>query len=240
MGSGSDFTAFQDFAGIPSIDMGFNSGRNDPVYHYHSNYDSQTWMDRYGDPTFEYHTTIAKLLALLAVKLVEEPVIPFNATNYAVALSRYLDSVHETSLDTTSPQPLSQHHISRALKGLSRALARLHTAARALDDESASLKSLLSSPSSLDHSAAATLYKDVRRVNDKYKRLERAFLYAAGLEGRSWFKHVVFAPGLWTGYSGATWPGLVESVQRGDGEGLRRWAGICEGAVYGAVGLLEG
>lgn len=44
MGSGSDFTAFQDFAGIPSLDVGFAAGPKDPVYHYHSNYDSFHWM----------------------------------------------------------------------------------------------------------------------------------------------------------------------------------------------------
>ena len=43
MGSGSDFTAFQDFAGIPSVDLGFKGGKDSPVYHYHSNYDSFSW-----------------------------------------------------------------------------------------------------------------------------------------------------------------------------------------------------
>lgn len=36
LGSGSDYTAFQDFAGVPSIDMGFGgSPEGEPVYHYH-------------------------------------------------------------------------------------------------------------------------------------------------------------------------------------------------------------
>lgn len=48
MGSGSDFTAFQDFAGIPSIDMGFTTDPGAPVYPYHSNYDSFYWMNTYG------------------------------------------------------------------------------------------------------------------------------------------------------------------------------------------------
>ena len=49
MGSGSDFTAFQDFAGIPSLDIGFSTTPNSPVYHYHSNYDSFAWMEKFGD-----------------------------------------------------------------------------------------------------------------------------------------------------------------------------------------------
>jgi N-acetylated-alpha-linked acidic dipeptidase len=50
IGSGSDYTAFQDFAGVPSVDMGFHTAKPGPVYHYHSNYDSFYWMDTYGDP----------------------------------------------------------------------------------------------------------------------------------------------------------------------------------------------
>lgn len=241
MGSGSDFTAFQDFAGIPSIDLGFNGRNSGPIYHYHSNYDSQAWMDKYGDATFAYHTTIAKILSLLLVNLVESPVIPFNATNYALALSRYLDSVHDATVLSSSITPLVNTTLTSALTGLKSALKRLHTAAVVLDDKAAHLALLAASPHApRTPSTISKLYAQVREVNTKYKYLERAFLFQKGLDGRAWFKHVVFAPGLWTGYAGATWPGLVEAVEGGDMEGFKRWAGICEGAVYAAVGVLEG
>ena len=48
----------------------------------------------------------------------------------------------------------------------------------------------------------AKLYYEIRRVNEKVKFFERLFLFEKGLDSRSWFKHVVFAPGLWTGYAG--------------------------------------
>jgi len=64
------------------------------------------------------------------------------------------------------------------------------------------------------------LYYEVRNVNDKYKYLERQFLHPEGLDGRTWFKHVVFAPGIWTGYAGATFPGITESIERGDRAGI--------------------
>jgi len=241
MGSGSDFTAFQDYAGIPSIDLGFNGRRSGPVYHYHSNYDSQAWMDKYGGASFGYHVAIAKILALLLVDLVEAPLIPFNATNYALALSRYLDSVHDARVLSTTTAPLAPSAVDSALAGLRAALARLHTAASALDARAAHLALLASSqpPHALPAAANSELFARVRAVNAKYKRLERAFLFPKGLDGRPWFKHVVFAPGLWTGYAGATWPGLVEAVEAGDRTGLERWAGICEGAVFAAVGVLE-
>jgi len=83
------------------------------------------------------------------------------------------------------------------------------------------------------------LFSEIKAINQQYKYLERAFLHQKGLDGRSWFKHVVFAPGKWTGYAGATFPGLVEAVDEGDKGALERWAGIIQGNVWRAVRLLK-
>lgn len=40
--------------GIAAIDMGAGGGPNDPVYPYHSNYDSYHWMATFGDPGTHY------------------------------------------------------------------------------------------------------------------------------------------------------------------------------------------
>lgn len=235
MGSGSDFTAFQDFAGISCIDVGFGAGPKDPVYHYHSNYDSFYWMDNYGDPTFEYHITIAKIIALLAAKLVEEPVVQFNATDYAVGLERYLDSVKgiagkSAELDNTT---------KGAFKSLENAIASFLETSVDFDAKAEHLSFLLSSPKTPKTPGALTkLYENVRATNTKYKLLERQFLYSPGLDSRSWFKHVVFAPGLWTGYAGATYPGLVEALEDGNATAVTKWVDIIQQRVDGAIGLL--
>jgi N-acetylated-alpha-linked acidic dipeptidase len=234
MGSGSDFTAFQDFAGIPSIDVGFGAGKSDPVYHYHSNYDSFYWMDKYGDPGFQYHMTMAKILALLAAKLVEEPVVQFNATDYAVGLRNYLSSLKESvSTSSLSKGPL---------KKLEKAIHSFLQAATSFDAEATHLSSQLSSSSSSTISSLRKnkLYYKIRALNTKYKLLERQFLYQPGLDSRTWFKHVVFAPGLWTGYAGATYPGLVEAYDGKDAEAVEKWTGIIVGTVESARKLLEG
>jgi N-acetylated-alpha-linked acidic dipeptidase len=231
MGSGSDFTAFQDFAGISSIDVGFGAGPNDPVYHYHSNYDSFHWMDTYGDPGFEYHITIAKIISLLAAKLVEEPVVQFNATDYAVGLKKYFNSVKAVADGTI----LST---SESLKKLSKAIAFFQDASVDFDSKAQKLDELVRSSHGISTENLAKVYKQIRSTNTKYKFLERQFLYEPGLDSRHWFKHVVFAPGLWTGYAGATYPGLVEALDDGDAEGVEKWTGIITGNVYSAAHLL--
>lgn len=236
MGSGSDFTAFQDFAGIPSVDLGFGTGPGDPVYHYHSNYDSFAWMNKFADPDWTYHAAMTRVWAVFAAALVEMPVIGFNATDYAVGLDTYLHSVRNLTAS-------SSHESIRSLPSftlLENAISRLHTATIAFDARSAALASKISEGVPWWRWwRKAQLYSEVRKVNQGYQYLERKFLYEKGLDGRNWFKHVVFAPGVWTGYAGATFPGLVECVDSGDREGVERWSRIIEGNINAATKSLE-
>ena len=39
--------------------------------------------------------------------------------------------------------------------------------------------------------------------------------HEAGLPNREWFKHLIYAPGLYTGYGVKTLPGIREGVERG-------------------------
>jgi N-acetylated-alpha-linked acidic dipeptidase len=241
IGSGSDYTAFQDFAGIASVDMGFTPGPDTPVYHYHSNYDSFHWMETYGDPGFKYHATSARLWALLTARIVETPVLQFNATDYAIALSAYLEQVKAKAVNASMFNDISELTSQKPFKALESALHSLHNASNHFDATASSLLTEITK-----HPLPwwrwwerIRLYWRVKRVNEKYKQLERSFLYDKGLDGRSWFKHVVFAPGLWTGYAGSVFPGLVEAVDEGDREGLWRWAGIITGCVEKATNVLS-
>lgn len=227
MGSGSDFTAFQDFAGVPSLDVGFNGGEHDAVYHYHSNYDSFWWMSHYGDPGFLYHRSMTQVLSLLTAKLADSLLVPFGAKDYADSLGEYVKRVEDALHGNASPSSSSHSEDEEIFALRSRAgdvsvsavsvfssapesFARLHRAvwelgkaAVALDAHAAELERRAGHeipwwkwPKKI------RLGWQIRNVNTKYKLLERKFLYAEGLDGRSWFKHVVFAPGLWTGYAG--------------------------------------
>ena len=235
MGSGSDFTAFQDFAGIPCVDMGFVGHSQDPVYHYHSNYDSFAWMQKFGDKDWHYHIAIAKVWALLAAHLVETPIIGFNVTDYAVGLQTYLDNVKANATASANP---SIRTIT--LSTLEKALADLLDAATKFDAGAEDLSQAVAGGVPWwKWWEKARLYHKVRDTNTKYKLFERQFLYEKGLDGRPLFKHVVFAPGLWTGYAGATFPGLLESIEAGDEAGIEKWTNIIVEKVHDATRLLS-
>lgn len=210
MGSGSDFTPFQDFAGVASVSLGFSRSAEDPVYHYHSNYDSFAWMDRFGDPTWKYHLACTKIFSLLGAYFAEGPVLGLNATDYAKGLQEYLDRIKPHAKNLPK-------HNRFTFEPLEDAISELHEAAVAFDANAADLAShLYDDLPWYEWWKKVRLLFQIRSANDKYKFLERKFLYENGLDSRPWFKHVVFAPGLWTGYAGETYPGLVESFDAGD------------------------
>ena len=222
MGSGSDFTAFQDFAGVPCLDVGFKSDMQS-IYHYHSNFDSFHWMEKYGDPGFLRHKSLAQLLGLLAIKLSDTIVVPFSASEYAQSLERYLEPIEEklnpkaksddeltdeeiTSLraqvtpgETTGSSDL----LEVSIKSLRDTITEFQFAALALDAKAEWAQETLENPPKWwEFLKFYNLWRTILNVNKTYKGLERHFLYEGGLDNRGWFKHVVFAPGLWTGYSG--------------------------------------
>ncbi|KAI0890933.1 Zn-dependent exopeptidase [Annulohypoxylon nitens] len=255
MGSGSDFTAFQDFAGVPSLDMNFGGQTDDsPIYHYHSNYDSYHWMAEFGDPGFVYHKTMAQILGLAVAKIAETPLISLNATDYANALKEYVEKA-EARLESSQAELSTEEEIfefrarsvGAEVKGdqeafkvslnlLYQAISEFKEAAIALDAKSDELTEKINEDIPWwKWITKLKLFHEIRFVNTKYKTIERAFLYPKGLDERPWFKHVVFAPGIWTGYAGAVFPGLVESIDNQDFENAQRWVYIIEDRIKTAT-----
>ncbi|OAX37893.1 Zn-dependent exopeptidase [Rhizopogon vinicolor AM-OR11-026] len=93
LGSGSDYTVFLQYHGVPSTDGGFTSTLHDPVYHYHSIFDTQYWQELYGDPGFFRHVAIAKHIGLQVFRLSGDIILPFNTTHYSLELESYLNNV---------------------------------------------------------------------------------------------------------------------------------------------------
>jgi N-acetylated-alpha-linked acidic dipeptidase len=89
LGSGSDYTVFFNHIGVPSMDLLFDG----PYGVYHSAYDSHTWMRRFGDPGFLYHAAMARLWGLLALRLANADVLPFDYGAYGRDLVVYLDDL---------------------------------------------------------------------------------------------------------------------------------------------------
>jgi len=92
-----------------STNGGFGATLHDPVYHYHSVFDSERWQEKYADPGFFRHVrlreivfpwlvfltflqvAVAKYLGLQTLRLSTSPILPFNTTHYAYEIESYLE-----------------------------------------------------------------------------------------------------------------------------------------------------
>jgi len=95
---------------------GFSATRSDPVYHYHSVFDTERWQEVYGDPGFVKHLAVAKNLGLQTLRLSSALVLPFNTTNYAFELEYYLSQVEELAFSSKTALHLAPLH--EAIKSL--------------------------------------------------------------------------------------------------------------------------
>lgn len=230
LGSGSDYTAFQDFLGVTSADIGFYDG--EAVYHYHSQYDSYHWLTTFGDPGLKALQASARIWGLLAYKLTESPVIAFNATTYGAELKRIVEDTIQSSIQThdsnlnsqddQSTEKHNKHHknhnkSNKGIKSLNAAVRSIASYGTDLDSRAQATNARVSDWQNLNSSEQVELLRQVHALNDEYRQFERAFLDPKGLKGRNFFKHILFAPGRWTGYAPSKgFPSVTEAESEED------------------------
>ncbi len=192
LGAGSDFCPFFDHAGIPSLDAGFVGDYGV----YHSMYDDFYWMKKFGDPSFEYHVALAKILGTLALRLDESDTLPFDYSAYAAEISR---AANELATRAT------KQGISGAdVQAVTNAATQLTASAAAV---SQAMQHWVSAP------PASTKQHE---INHELVSVEQALLAPEGLAGRTWYKHTIYAPGMYAGYAAEVLPGVNEALDRKD------------------------
>ncbi|KAK0495781.1 hypothetical protein EDD18DRAFT_1309958 [Armillaria luteobubalina] len=165
LGSGSDYTVFLQRLGIASTNGGFGQTINDPVYHYHSVYDSERWMEVYGDPGFFRHTAVAKHLGLQVLRLADNVVLPFNTTHYSYELENYLDKVEIL---------VSAQSVDIDLSPLRQSIHSLQAASLALDYEKLKAERNIIEVIKKWRKEASKLKKVKRKLRKAYCKVKKA------------------------------------------------------------------
>ena len=190
LGSGSDYSAFLQHAGVPALSMSFG-GRYGV---YHSILDNFYWMKNWGDPTFRYHETMAKIGGLMALRFAQADIFPFDYANYADAISKHIDELEKSLREDHPERELSFSDLKEKVMEWQQVCVSLN------ENIQARLDSLESD----------------ERLNDALMKLERSLVSRDGLAGRPWFKHRIYAPGLYTGYAAKPLPGIAEAAEEAD------------------------
>ena len=79
----------------------------------------------------------------------------------------------------------------------------------------------------------------LRKLNDGLIAAERAFTSAAGLRGRPWFTHQIYAPGFYTGYAAQPLPDLRQAIDDRNAANAREAAARITDAVRRAAQALK-
>ncbi|MGA3202729.1 MAG: M28 family peptidase, partial [Bryobacteraceae bacterium] len=191
LGSGSDYVGFLHHAGVASLNLGFGGADAGGVYH--SAYDNLDWFNRFSDGELVYGRTLAQVMVSTIIRLADAPVLPFEFHTLSRTVHGYVEDVQKEA--QKSGGTVDFHDVQAQL-------SRLHTASLAYDAELAVL---------MKHVSSIPPDKLVK-VNECLEHAERTLLLADGLPHREWYRHQIYAPGLYTGYGAKTLPGVREAV----------------------------
>jgi N-acetylated-alpha-linked acidic dipeptidase len=214
------------------MNLGYGGEDNGGIYH--SVYDDFYWYTHFSDSSFVYGKALAQTAGTAVMRLANADLLPFGFTNLAETATGYLkqlqqlrdtraeqisernraigEGVYLATSDPRDPtsaparrEPPPQFNFApllNAADSLTRAAARYDKAfATALAQNPA----VVAAPARV-----ATLHS----VNQRLLQAERALTSNEGLNGRPWYRHLLYAPGFYTGYGVKTMPGPREAIEQ--------------------------
>jgi N-acetylated-alpha-linked acidic dipeptidase len=224
LGSGSDYSSFLQYAGIPSLNIAF--GGENPGGEYHTAYDSYDFYSRFGDPGFNYGRALSQTIGRAVLRMADANTLPFEFKNLHKTISSYVaeminmtDQMRESTAvynqvisgnnyqlaaDPAKPEKLPIRKVEVPFidfSALQNSLVNLDRSATALSDRIA--KGNISSTS-------------LKALNEALYMAEQKLLTSTGLPRRPWYKHTIYAPGFYTGYGVKTMPGVREAIEQRD------------------------
>lgn len=207
LGGGSDHVAFYTHAGIPSA--GLSMGGSNGVYH--SNYDNFAFFSKFSDPDFVYGPTLSRVDGILALRLANADILPYDVTRYGTDTEAHATRLEELAADHGLDVRLD------ALKAAARALAEAGRAWERARD------ALLAGGSSPGDGAG--------EINTRLIALEKALLHPDGLQGRPWSRSLYASPDPFSGYASWMLPGLRYEIETGNAAGAREWEDVYVRAI---------
>jgi len=211
IGSGSDHTVFLNFVGMPVLGLQFDG----PYGVYHSAYDDFFWMNHFGDPGYRYHTLMSQLWGVLALRLANADLLPFDFASYASNIRQFVNEL-------SKGKDLSQLDLKAVLD----AIDEFEAAGKRLDNSAA--RALASG--AIDPVLAKT-------INHGAMEVERNWLNPDGIPGRPWFKHILY--GARFTYAHLELPGLTEAVEKQDWSTAKQQAEILRHALVSNTKLVN-
>ncbi|HXI28654.1 MAG TPA: transferrin receptor-like dimerization domain-containing protein, partial [Vicinamibacterales bacterium] len=225
LGSGSDYTPFLQHLGVPSLNIGYGGEDNSGIYH--SIYDDFYFYTHFLDTDFAYGRTLAQTGGTAVIRLADADLLPFQYANLVDTLRTYDEELQ--LLVKKKREEIAERNreiadgVFAAVDDPRRPLvapkAEPPLPAIELTPISRAIETLARRAVTLDEARAAALKKGapaaaLAAIDVKIAQSEQQLLDAAGLVHREWFKHLLYAPGFYTGYGVKTLPGVREAIEQ--------------------------
>ena len=225
LGSGSDYTAFIDHLGIASMDLRFG-GEDTSAGIYHSAYDDFYWFTHFADTDFAYGRALSQTAGTIVLRLADADLLPFEFTDLADTIHLYQKQLEKLAADERAEIIERNKEIEEDVFAASNDPRRPQKAPAHVDvPPYLNFTPLDNASDELTRSAEryqAALKKawpaglpaaTLQDLNRKLMESERHLTSSDGLLRRPWYKHMLYAPGLYTGYGVKTLPGVREAIE---------------------------
>jgi len=227
LGSGTDYTAFLDHIGVATLDMAYFGEDEDGIYH--SIYDDFYWFTHFSDTEFVYERALSQTIGTSVMRLADAEVLPFDFVDFADTVQKYTkdlkklladkqdeirernqeldEGVFKATLDPKRPtvapprEEIPPHLNFAPMENAGDALTRSAEHYR---------KALSQKQASLSESQTESL----GALNRLLIESERKLTNDDGLPRRPWYKHLLYAPGVYSGYDVKTVPGVREGIEQ--------------------------
>jgi N-acetylated-alpha-linked acidic dipeptidase len=228
LGSGSDYTPFLDFAGIASINLGFGGESGGGIYH--SIYDDFYWYTHFGDTDFVYGRALAQTAGTALMRMADAELLPFDFHNLADTVHTYVGELKKALKDRQTEIEETNKELDEGLftavadpKKPSAPPARKAVPAYLNFAPMENADAMLTVSADRFTRALASAWENgglsidpqkLAEINGLLIESERKLTSDAGLPGRPWFKHMIYAPGAYTGYGVKTLPAVREAMEQ--------------------------
>ncbi|HEY7368880.1 MAG TPA: transferrin receptor-like dimerization domain-containing protein [Thermoanaerobaculia bacterium] len=242
MGSGSDYTPFLQHLGLASLNLGY--GGEDDGGIYHSIYDDFTWYTKFSDGDFVYGRALAQTGSTIVARLANAEVLPFDFGALSSTVRRYVKEVDELAQKQRKAIEEANRQVEENVAYLAADprkpfvapksqvavpyfdLSPLQNAADALE------RAAQDYDKAFEAAVASGLTPErAQQANAILRDVERAFAAPEGLPKRPWFKHLLYAPGFYTGYAVKTLPMVREPLEQ------KQWELVNPGAKLTATAI---
>lgn len=199
LGGGSDHIAFYMHVGVPSI----NGGAGGPSL-YHTNYDDMYFYEKFADPSFKMGGTVEQLIGIIALRLANAELIPYQLGRYAKDLDIHFSNAEK-----------GVNGFYANFKGFEKSKAAIASLKESAGSLESKINDLLAS-GNMDSKMTAAINKDLLDF-------EKSFIDPKGMYFGNWYRSLYASTDPFSGYASWVLPGIQYEIEMKSSERLQEW-----------------